>query len=45
MLFKFSFKIFIDNYIPVFENKKDLFFIFYKKFSSEVSKQHRQIKT
>lgn len=30
MLFKFSFKIFIDNYIPVFENKK-IYFSFFKR--------------
>lgn len=45
MLFKFSFKIFIDNYIPVFENKKDLFFIrnFLQKSASNTDKlKHNQ---
>lgn len=47
MLFKFSFKIFIDNYIPVFENKK-IYFSNVKRFllqKSASNMDNREIKT
>lgn len=42
--FKFSFKIFIDNYIPVFENKKIYFSFFIRNFLQKSARNTDKLK-